>query len=149
MKLRNLCLAIVASVAVAACSTPAHRGADSGMRIQGHPTMLGTWAYPPSDYPGMCISFLSGGELRFRGGFLDFNPGRWEQDSRKGVIRIRLGGTSAFPADVLKYQMKHRPGTLLAFEERQRSLEYRISGDTRSVDFMNFVFYRDARCDAD
>jgi hypothetical protein len=96
----------------------------------------------------MCITFLPDGEVRFHGGFLVFNPGRWEREPNASTVRIYLGGTSAFPIGVIKDQIQHRPNTLVAFDESQRLLEYRITGNTQSIDFMNFIFYRDVRCDA-
>lgn len=157
MSLRNLTMLIVATLAVAACSmtqdgsgTGSGKGSRAGahMRESAHDPALGTWVYRSAAYPSMCITFLADGGLLFRGGFLAYNPGRWERGSQVNSIRIRLGGTSAFPLNVARYQMKHRPDTLVAYDEGLRSLEYRITGDTQSLDFMNFVFYRDAHCPA-
>lgn len=143
---RILVRAFVAfAMAVSACSAQSPQRAAA----ISHQAPLGVWEYPASEFPTMCIAFLPDGELRFRGGFLFFNPGRWEGNGNDGTVRMTLGGASPFPFRAPREQLAHRVGTMVSAIPDQRVLVYRLSADTTSLEFGGFIFYRKAACTAD
>ena len=111
--------------------------------------LLGVWEYPASEFPTMCIAFLPEGELRFHGGFLFFNPGRWKKSANDGTVQLQLGGASPFPFAIPGRQLAHRVGGMVSAIPGQRVLVYRIDADTASIDFAGFIFYRKAACAAE
>lgn len=137
--------ALLASMALAvvACSSPDTQQAGTVATAEPAPEI---WEYPASDYPTMCIVFLPGGKLQFRGGFLFFNPGRWERNPRDGTVRIGLGGTSPFPFPQTRQSHEQRPGMPVNMVPEQRELVYRLGADTTSLEFAGFIFYRKTAC---
>jgi hypothetical protein len=136
---------------VALCSVLAGCGTLSQ---QGSSAPSGTWFNPPSDYPGICMTFAPDGALKFDGGFAFFNPGRWSHDAAAQEMRIELGGTGAFPAPLEKDMKKTNPktphqGDLLRFDAAKRSFTYRVRQDTDAIDFAGYKFYRNRPCVAE
>ena len=142
---RRICRAFAAiAVAIAACSVQPERNAAAAVIPSN--AALGVWEYPASEFPSMCIAFLPDGELRFQGGFLFFNPGRWERNSKDGTVRITLGGAVPFPFNVPRRHREHPVGTMVAAIPNQRILVYHLSADSASLEFAGFIFYRKATC---
>lgn len=131
-------------MALSACSAQPLRTAMAKVAPVYSP--LGVWEYPASEFPAMCIAFLPNGELRFQGGFLFFNPGRWESDSKDGTVRMTLGGASPFPFAIPGRQPVHRAGSMVSAIPNQRILVYRLSANSESLEFAGFIFYRKATC---
>ena len=123
---------------VPAASTPLPR--------QDSTPALGAWFNPPAEFPGICMNFGADGQLEFRGGFVFFNPGRWWYDSAGAELRIELGGTAPFPAELAKNQVRRRPASLLRFDAARRTLVYRLDPGTEALDFGGFSFYRKLAC---
>jgi hypothetical protein len=96
------------------------------------------------------MTFESSGTLRFKGGYLFYNPSRWAKVAGDPkLIQIRLGGKQAFPTRVAKQQLEGNPtGSLASFDERARSLVYRIGFGNAPIEFGGLIFYREAKCDA-
>lgn len=133
-----------ALAALAGCVTvPASKTAPASVAPAATST---TWFSPPGDFPGICMTLASGGQLSFAGGFGFYNPGRWSLDEAGAELRLELGGSAPFPAESAKYQMKHRPGSLLGIDETKRRLSYRLKPETASIELGGFVFYRKLAC---
>lgn len=96
----------------------------------------------------MCMTFEPNGTLRFKGGYLGYNPSRWSQDKNDPrLVNIYLGGKMVFPEASAREQLKFQPkGSLASFDTKKRLLVYRIGlGDT-PIEFSTFVFVRQAGC---
>ena len=106
------------------------------------------WEYPASAFPTTCMILRSDGTLQFRGGFLIFNGGSWTRDPESSLTSIVLGGTEPVHIDAVDKTGGGKSATPLAFDERTRTLRYRIPPATESIQFAGFVFYRKARCSA-
>lgn len=105
-----------------------------------------SWFNDGTEHPSMCITFAPDGELKFKGGFVYYNPARWKKVEGLNQIEITLGGKSSFPTDALDYQLAHRPGSgLLGYDAKRRLLRYEI-GIAAPIDFAGFYFYRQKSC---
>jgi len=110
------------------------------------PSEVASWYSPPAEYPGICMRLMADGKLRFDGGFDFFNPGHWSQDSGAAELRLRLGGTAPFPAQLVSEQLKQHEGGLLRADAAQRTLVYRVGPATQTLALGGFVFYRQPAC---
>lgn len=106
-------------------------------------TPAGTWHNPSGDYPDICMTFFDNGTLRFSGGFEYHNPSRWKYDKSAGEVTIALGGKAKFPTKTSQYQLEHRPKTIVRFDPKKRELVFPLNQSTESIDFLNFIFYRE------
>ena len=127
--------------------------ASQPMPTSGPPTrpqaeVAEVWEYPASAFPTACMILRSDGTLQFRGGFLIFNGGSWTRDPESSLTSIVLGGTEPVHIDAVDKTGGGKSATPLAFDERTRTLRYRITPATESIQFAGFVFYRKARCSA-
>ena len=129
-----------ATVAAGAASAAAQSGAIAA-------AAAGSWLSPAAAYPAICMTLAAGGELQFTGGFTFYNPGRWAVDSAKSELRIELGGSMPFPAESAHYQIKQRPASLARIEPARRTLVYKMTPATESIELGGFVFYRKPSCD--
>jgi hypothetical protein len=141
-------------VSLAACAALAGCGTLSQPQQGGAAVPTGTWFNPPSDYPGICMTFAKDGALRFDGGFAFFNPARWTYDDAAKELQIKLGGSGEFPAPLEPGMKKTNPqapnqGDLLRFDATKRSFTYRVQQNTDAIDFGGFKFYRNRPCVAD
>ena len=86
------------------------------------------WFNEGTEFPSVCMTFEPNGTLRFKGGYLYYNPSRWSQvKSDPELVQIRLGGSVAFPGTVAKEQVAKTPnGSLASFDVKRRLLVYRI-----------------------
>ena len=134
-------------MALSACSAQPLRTAMATVVPMDSP--LGVWEYPASEFPAMCIAFLPDGELRFQGGFLFFNPGRWESEAIDGTVRMTLGGASPFPFAIPRRQPGHPAGTMVTAIPHRRILVYRLNANSASLEFAGFIFYRKTSCAAE
>ena len=134
-------------MALSACSAQLLRTSMATVVPMDSP--LGVWEYPASEFPTMCIAFLPNGELRFQGGFLFFNPGRWERSSQDGTVRMTLGGAAPFPFAIPRRQPVHPTGSMVTAIPHQRILVYRLDANSASLEFAGFIFYRKATCAAE
>ena len=141
------CAALAAlAITVSGCTTVPQPSATEAV-LPAEPA-LGVWQYPASDFPAMCITFLPGGRLQFQGGFLFFNPGRWERQPNDGLVHMTLGGTSPFPFGNASPPPAQGPSAPLKAVSDQRLLVYRIGANTTSLEFAGFIFYRTPVCTA-
>lgn len=140
---------VIAALAVAltACTAEFPRTIEAAVVPADSP--IGVWEYPASEFPTMCIVLLPHGELRFQGGFLFFNPGRWEKNPRDGTLRMTLGGASPFPFGAPRRHSSYAAGTVVTAIPDQRVLVYQLTPNSASLEFAGFVFYRKATCAAE
>jgi hypothetical protein len=139
-------LALLAMLACTWAAQPPPDGAAAAR--QASPEAFGVWQYPASAFPAMCLVFQADGELRFQGGFLFFNPARWEQGANAGTLRLTLGGSLPFPFEAPGRLQGAAAGTIVAVLPGERVLVYRMAPDTEALDFGGFRFYRQGRCTA-
>lgn len=106
------------------------------------------WVNEGTELPGSCMIFEPNGTLRFKGGFLYYNPSRWSKvDVDPELIRIHLGGKAAFPAAVARQQLERDPnGSLASYDPKHRLLVYRIGFGNVPIQFNGFVFTPKANC---
>ena len=164
MMLKNVTKTVMKSVlcpaalcaAVAGCGTLSQQQQQQPQPPQKNSAAAptGTWFNPPSDYPGICMTFAQDGALQFDGGFAFFNPARWTYDEAAKELQITLGGSGAFPAPLAKKMKKTHPqtprqGDLLRFDAAKRSFTYRLRPNTDAIDFGGYKFYRNRPCVAD
>ena len=112
----------------------------------GDPSPVGIWRNPPSHTEEMRLTFCPGGELEFTGGFVFFNPSKWQQDVLQQELRITLGGTK-WLREALQWQLENRPLTLRGFNEESRTLVYPFDRSTETLDFGGYVFFRELGSD--
>ena len=91
------------------------------------------WATAGNHEPPVCMSFKSGGTLKFKGGFLGFNPSKWDGDS--SLINLYLGGKEKFPTDGLREQKLRRPNSLYSFDPQRRRVTWLFPGPLDSLEF--------------
>ena len=97
----------------------------------------------------MCMTYFPDGRLMFAGGFTFYNPSRWRYDAETKELEIILGGISQFPVGSAKYQIAHRPGSLLRFDVKKRALVYSLLPHINSprLEFAGFIFYYGRPCE--
>ena len=128
------------AIAVAGCTT------QSISPTEGQVSEV--WEYPASEFPTICMIFKSDGTLQFRGGLLVFNGGTWKRDRESSVTSIVVGGSAPLQMDAIKEQSSGRTAAPTAYDPTTRTLRYRITPSTESLQFAGFVFYRKAQCSA-
>lgn len=106
------------------------------------------WEYPAAAYPAVCLILDADGSLRFRGGFLFFNPGRWRRDVATGTTSLVLGGNAPFPIEAVHRQSQEYAAAIAPFDPGTRTLRYRIAAADRALEFAGLVFRRSATCSA-
>jgi hypothetical protein len=106
------------------------------------------WLSEGTEFPSVCMTFEPNGTLSFKGGFVWYNPSRWNKVTGTAeLIEIRLGGKRAFPAAVAEEQLKHEPnGSLASFNARRRLLVYRIGFGNVPLLFNGLLFEPSERC---
>jgi hypothetical protein len=109
-----------------------------------------SWFSDAAETPSTCVTFEPNGTLRFKGGYLFYNPSRWNRIAGSPeLIQVRLGGKAPFPLEVAQAQVKKNPnGSLVAFNQDTRTLMYRIGFGNIPLEFNGFVFYLSEQCDA-
>jgi hypothetical protein len=115
--------------------------ATSETLADNRPTPAGTWYNPGGESPPICMRFVSDGKLLFSGGFVFFNPSKWEFTEAKEELTIYLGGTAAFPAKSAESQFNLRR-SIERFDEKSRSLVYSFNSSVERLEFLGFFFYR-------
>jgi hypothetical protein len=106
-------------------------------------TPLGIWRHPPSHTEEMWLIFCPAGKLVFYGGFLSLNPSTWRYDPSHQALRVVLGGTMPIE-ETFRYQLKHRPYTMLAIDEESRTLVFQFDKSRDNIDFGGYIFFREA-----
>jgi len=86
--------------------------------------------------------------MRFRGGFLFFNPGQWKRDGASGVTSLVLGGDAAFPIEPVIRQKPDYVTATAPFDPLTRTLRYRIAAQDTALEFAGLIFHRSASCGA-
>jgi hypothetical protein len=136
-----LAAALLAGALLAGC------GSMGPQKSPGRPAQVASWYSPPADYPGICMRLMADGGLHFDGGFDFFNPGQWSLDNGAAELRLRLGGTEPFPAQLVNEQLKQHAGGLLRADAAKRTLVYRVKPETQTLALGGFVFYRQLGCE--
>ena len=134
----NALHAIALSTSVLAWS-PAHAAA---FEISGT-----TWVSSGTEFATVCMVFEASGTLRFKGGYMFYNPSRWSK-AKDGFNRIEvfLGGNTPFPAAAVEGQITHSGNTgLIEFDAAKRKLVYQI-GIAEPINFGGFFFYQQNGC---
>ena len=142
MKRRTLLLETLTACTFAAFS---HPSAADTFEISGT-----SWLNEGTEAPSTCVTFEPNGTLRFKGGYLFYNPSRWSRVAgNPELVRVHLGGKAPFPSQVAQAQLKRDPnGSLAAFDERKRTLVYRIGFGNIPLEFNGFIFHPSEKCDA-
>jgi hypothetical protein len=112
------------------------------------PKVVHTWESPAADYPAICMQMRDDGTLAFKGGLQFYQPGKWRQDAQTGMLTLTLGGTSPFPAEIAKVQLRSKIGALTGYNEQRRELTYKVVPTTPLIALGNFYFYRAEACSA-
>lgn len=133
-------------MAFSGCTTlkPAANGAANAPLASG---ATQSWQYPASEFPTMCLVLEPGGNARFVGGFLYFNPASWRVDEGSALTLLTVGG-GKLPLPPMSPVVAGTKTAVVRVDEETRTLSYRIDPQTASIDFGGFVFFRTARCTA-
>ncbi|WP_156894727.1 hypothetical protein [Janthinobacterium sp. 1_2014MBL_MicDiv] len=123
-------------------------GAASGPAmpgVVGKGEVVATWYNPPSEFPGICMTQLKDGRLRFDGGFAFYNPGRWSYDAATAELSLQLAPT---PSLELSHSQIVLHKNLLRIDGPKNTLVYGVKADTQAIGLGGFVFYRNMPCPA-
>ena len=135
--------------ALAGCAGMGGNNGSAGMQMPGKTpadaAVAATWYNPPSEFPGICLTQFKDGSLRFDGGFVFFNPGRWAYDGAASELRLQLPPT---PSLELSHAQIVQHMNLLRIEADKSTLVYGVKADTKAIGLGGFVFYRDTPCPA-
>ncbi|MGK5039610.1 hypothetical protein ACQ4WQ_04620 [Janthinobacterium sp. GB1R12] len=141
--------ALAGALALAGCAGMGGNSDSTGMQMPGKTpadaAVAATWYNPPSEFPGICLTQLKDGSLRFDGGFAFFNPGRWTYDAATSELRLQLAPT---PSLELSHAQTVLHKNLLRVEATKNTLVYAVKADTQAIGLGGFVFYRDTPCPA-
>jgi hypothetical protein len=107
---------------------------------------LGAWYNPGGEFPAACMNFLPGGKLQFGTGFVYFNPSSWRVDGPRRELEITLGGQAAFPVEWAADHLARHPKSGFRFDAARRTVVYPMDQSTKSLDFGNFFYHRQASC---
>ncbi|MGK5079364.1 hypothetical protein [Janthinobacterium sp. HLX7-2] len=111
----------------------------------GKGEVVATWYNPPSEFPGICMTQLKNGALRFDGGFTFFNPARWSYDATASELTLLLPPSSS-PLLASAHADKSLHAGLLRVDSGRHALVYGVKADTKTLGLGGFVFYRDMPC---
>lgn len=106
------------------------------------------WEYPASAFPTTCLLLEADGSMRFRGGFVFFNPGRWTRDGATGATSLVLGGDAIFPIESPTRQTRDYASATAPFDPKTRTLRYRITAADTALEFAGLIFQRSTGCGA-
>ncbi len=135
--------------AIAGCSS-LKPVADATTLAQPAPGASQAWQYPASEFPTMCLVLERGGNARFVGGFLYFNPSSWRMDPSSGLTVLMVGGGKLpmAPASLAPPTAAGAKTAVARVDEDARTVSYRIDSHTNAIDFGGFAFFRTDRCTA-
>lgn len=125
---------------------PNQRGDQAAAAPQANRAEI--WEYQAAEFPGACMVIAADGSLRFVGGFLFFNPGRWTRDAASGSTRLVLGGDVGFPIGPVTRKTRDYVVPSAPFDSRTRTLRYRITAADTQLEFAGLVFRRSQSCSA-
>lgn len=141
--------ALACALSLAGCAGMGGNNGSAGMQMPGKTpadaAVAATWYNPPSEFPGICLTQFKDGSLRFDGGFVFFNPGRWAYDGAASELRLQLAPT---PSLELSHAQIVQHMNLLRIEADKSTLVYGVKADTKAIGLGGFVFYRDTPCPA-
>src|ERR1035437_7907372 len=99
--------------------------------------LKGVWESPGKNGRVKQLIFGPGGQLTFQGGLEFFNPGRWELDPDRRVLRITLPGADDEKLQI--FQMYVGDG-VKAFDRAQKRITYQFDDQTWALNVAGWPY---------
>jgi hypothetical protein len=99
------------------------------------------WEYSGGEAPIMRMIFEPNGRLLFEGSFESWNPSSWTLDRKKRELTLKIRDIDDDSLFVQNFHAEQK-GSRMRVDKVARTITYEIDESTRSLNFMNWFFYR-------
>lgn len=104
------------------------------------PPPQGIWTYPGGSAEPMSLIFNADGTLIFVGGFLRFNPSKWQYDKKTHRLQVKVPGNEIFETYCGdNYDEEY---SCLHFNTATDTFECRLTEKTKSINFLGWNYLR-------